>query len=48
MLPSLDVGDKASGVWGCNTDGSKTSSAAKASDRVFPSILGAISSRSEL
>ena len=22
LIPILDVGDKASGVWGCNTDGS--------------------------
>ena len=46
FTPSLDVGDTASGVRGCNTDGSKTSLDAKASDRVLPSFLGAISSRS--
>jgi hypothetical protein len=46
LIPSLDVGDKASGVRGCNTDGSKTSLDAKVSDRVLPSFRGAISSRS--
>jgi hypothetical protein len=48
LIPSLDVGDTVSGVRGCNTDGSKTSLDAKASDRVLPSFLGAISSRSGL
>ena len=46
FTPSLDVGDTASGVRGGNTDGSKTSLDAKASDRVLPSFLGATSSRS--
>jgi hypothetical protein len=46
LIPSLDIGDKALGVWGCNTDGSKMSVDAKVSDRVLPSFRGAISSRS--
>ena len=46
LIPSLDVGDTASGVRGWNTDGSKMSLDAKVSDRVLPSFLGAISSRS--
>jgi len=46
LIPSLDVGDTASGVRGWNTDGSKTSLDAKVSDRVLPSFLGAISPRS--
>jgi hypothetical protein len=46
LIPSLVVGDEASGVWGCNTDGSKTSFDAKVSDRVLPRFRGAIRSRS--
>jgi hypothetical protein len=46
LLPSLDVGDKASGVRGCNADGSKMSLDAKVSDRVLSSFLGVMSSRS--
>jgi hypothetical protein len=46
LIRSLVVGDKASGVRGCNTDGSKTSLDAKVSDRVLPRFRGAIRSRS--
>jgi hypothetical protein len=48
LIPSLSLGDKASGVRGCNTDGSKTSLDAKASDRVLPRFCGGKGSRSRL
>jgi hypothetical protein len=48
LIPSLALGDKASGVRGCNTDGSKTSLDAKASDRVLPRFRGGKGSRSRL
>jgi hypothetical protein len=48
LIPSLDVGDKASGVRGCNTDGSKTSLDAKASDLVLPRFRSGKGSRSRL
>ena len=48
LIPSLDVGDKASRVRGCNTDGSKTSLEAKASDRVLPRFRSGKGSRSRL
>ena len=46
LIPSLVVGDEASGVRGRNTDGSKTSLDAKVSDHVLPRFRGAIRSRS--
>ena len=48
LIPSLDVGDKASGVWGCNTDGSKMILDAKASDLVLPRFRSGKGSRSRL
>jgi hypothetical protein len=46
LIRSLVVGDKDSGVRGCNTIGSKMSLEAKVSDRVLPRFHGAIRSRS--
>ena len=46
LIPSLVIGDKASGVRGCNTDGSKMSLDAKASDRVLPRFRSGKGSRS--
>jgi hypothetical protein len=48
LFPSLVIGDEASGVRGCNTDGSKTSLDAKVSDRVLPRFGSGKGSRSTL
>jgi hypothetical protein len=40
VICSFDVGDKTSGVRGCNTVGSKTSPVTKVSDRVLTRVRG--------
>jgi hypothetical protein len=46
VICSLVVGDKTSGVRGCNTVGSKTSPVTKVSDRVLTRLRGGKVSRS--